>query len=157
MNLATDAAVSTNPDAHARQSSRSVCLAIQQEIASLPSHIAAYSRRLHALLLAQGNSCRQVAEWFGEDRSTVQRWRQAFESGSFAGMQEKRPRSLSMEQWHAVAGDVAHPASRFGFGYDHWNSKLLMRHLEQKYKVRLGVRQCQRLLARMRQDVPPPQ
>ena len=40
-----------------------------------------YDHRLHGLLLVTGgHSCQQVAELFGEDRRTVQRWVKRFES-----------------------------------------------------------------------------
>jgi transposase len=48
-------------------------LAIQQEIAR--SDESRYDHRLHGLLLVTGgHSCQQVANLFGEDRRTVQRW-----------------------------------------------------------------------------------
>ena len=48
-------------------------VAIRQEIAR--SEESRYDHRLHGLLLVTaGQSCRQVAELFGEDGTTVQRW-----------------------------------------------------------------------------------
>lgn len=48
-------------------------ITIQQEI--VRSDESRYDHRLHGLLLVTGGkSCRQVAELFGEDRRTVQRW-----------------------------------------------------------------------------------
>jgi len=54
-------------------------IAIQQEIAR--SDESRYDHRLHGLLLVTGGqSCQQVAELFGEDRRTVQRWVGRFET-----------------------------------------------------------------------------
>jgi len=55
-------------------------IAIQQEIGR--SEESRYDHRLHGLLLVSaGQSCRQVAELFGEDGTTVQRWVRRFEQG----------------------------------------------------------------------------
>ncbi len=54
-------------------------IAIQQEI--VRTEESRYDHRLHGLLLiTAGQSCQQVAELFGEDRRTVQRWVRTFES-----------------------------------------------------------------------------
>src|SRR5207302_11327844 len=53
-------------------------VALQQEIAR--SEESRYVHRLHGLLLVTaGQSCRQVAELFGENGTTVQRWVRRFE------------------------------------------------------------------------------
>ena len=66
-------------------------IAIQQEIAR--SDESRYDHRLHGLLLVTGGqSCQQVAELFGEDRRTVQRWVKRFESQGLEGVREgERP------------------------------------------------------------------
>src|SRR5437879_11110021 len=57
-------------------------IAIQQEIGR--SEESRYDHRLHGLLLVTaGQSCRQVAELFGEDGTTVQRWVRRFELGGW--------------------------------------------------------------------------
>lgn len=53
-------------------------IAIQQEIAR--SDVSRYDHRLHGLLLlTSGQSCQQIADPFGEDRRTLQRWVKRFE------------------------------------------------------------------------------
>ena len=55
-------------------------IAIQQEIGR--SEESRYDHRLHGLLLVTaGQSCREVAELFGENGTTVQRWVNRFEQG----------------------------------------------------------------------------
>ena len=57
-------------------------IAIQQEIGR--SEESRYDHRLHGLLLVTaGQSCREVAQLFGEDGTTVQRWVQRFEPVSY--------------------------------------------------------------------------
>lgn len=62
-------------------------LAIQQEIAR--SDESRYDHRLHGLLLVTGgHSCQQVADLFGEDRRTVQRWVTRFETHGLTGLRD---------------------------------------------------------------------
>ena len=57
-------------------------IAIQQEIGR--NEESRYDHRLHGLLLVTaGQSCREVAQLFGEDGTTVQRWVQRFEARRF--------------------------------------------------------------------------
>ena len=57
-------------------------IAIQQEIGR--SEESRYDHRLHGVLLvANGQSCHGVAELFGEDATTVQRWVRRFEQRGF--------------------------------------------------------------------------
>ena len=116
-------------------------LAIQQEIAR--SDESRYDHRLHGLLLVTGgHSCQQVADLFGEDRRTVQRWVTRFETHGLTGLRDGarsgRPATLNAKQWAAL-GHAGHL----------WDGKLLAAHLHRRYKVKLGVRQCQRIFGHM--------
>src|SRR5579863_767615 len=93
-------------------------IAIQQEIGS--SEDARYYHRLHGLLLlAAGHSCHEVAELFGEDDTTVQRWVHRFERGGLRALRESlrpgRPRSLAPEQWRELEADLRRSPLDFGF------------------------------------------
>lgn len=128
-------------------------LALQQEIAR--SDESRYDHRLHGVLLvSQGLSCYQVAEWLGENARTIQRWVHRFESRGFAGLQEGersgRPRRLSEKQLAAVDRDLRRRPRQFGYGQNLWDGKLLAHHLAKAYEVRLGVRQCQRIFHQLR-------
>lgn len=84
-------------------------IAIQQEIAR--SEESRYDHRLHGLLLVSGGqSCRQVAELFGEDGTTVQRWVRRFEKGDLDALREGerpgRPRTLDAAQWRKLQGEL---------------------------------------------------
>lgn len=55
-----------------------------------------YDHRLHGLLLVcAGQSCRQVAELFGEGGTTVQRWVRRFEHGGLESLQRGRAIGLT--------------------------------------------------------------
>lgn len=127
-------------------------IAIQQEIAR--SDESRYDHRLHGLLLLTGGqSCQQVADLFGEDRRTVQRWVKRFEEHGLDGMREGersgRPACLDARQWASLGRDLRRNASDFGHAGHLWDGKLLSVHLEQRYQVVLGVRQCQRIFRQM--------
>jgi transposase len=127
-------------------------IAIQQEI--VRSEESRYDHRLHGLLLITGGqSCQQVAELFGEDRRTVQRWVKTFEQDGLDGLREGerpgRPRSLTPQQWKALEKDLRKSPDEFGLTGHLWDGKLLAEHLRQHYEVSLGVRQCQRVFKQM--------
>jgi transposase len=127
-------------------------IAIQQEIAR--SEDARYYHRLHGLLLlAAGHSCREVAELFGEDDTTVQRWVHRFERGGLRALRESlrpgRPRSLAPEQWRELETDLRRSPLDFGFAVPVWDGISLSEHLRRRFAVRLGVRQCQRIFRQL--------
>jgi len=127
-------------------------IAIQQEIAR--SDESRYDHRLHGLLLVTGGqSCQQVAELFGEDRRTVQRWVRRFETHGLEGMREGdrsgRPTTLDAKQWTALGRDLRRDPGELGLAGHLWDGKMLSEHLCQRYGVALGVRQCQRIFGQM--------
>ena len=103
--------------------------------------------------MTSGQSCRQIADLFGEDRRTVQRWVKRFEEEGLEGMREGerpgRPACLDAKQWKALGRDLRRSASDFGHVGHLWDGKLLSTHLKQKSKIALGVRQCQRIFRQM--------
>lgn len=127
-------------------------IAIQQEIAR--SDESRYDHRLHGLLLLTGGqNCQQIADLFGEDRRTVQRWVKRFEQHGLDGMRDGersgRPACLDAKQWAALERDLRRSACDFGHVGHLWDGKLLSAHLKQRYQVILGVRQCQRIFRQM--------
>lgn len=128
-------------------------IAIQQEI--VRTEESRYDHRLHGLLLVTGGqSCQQVADLFGEDRRTVQRWVRTFESRGLDGLREGerpgRPKSIDARQWKVLEKDLRRNPNEFGLTTNHlWDGKLLVEHLRRRCDVTLGVRQCQRLFKQM--------
>lgn len=110
--------------------------------------------RLHcALLIAEGRSCYEVARWFGEAPRTVERWVHAFERHGIDGLQDHRaggrPAKLSREIWQGLERDLRRPPALYGYSKRRWTGRLLTQHLQGCYGVKLGTRQCQRLLRRL--------
>jgi transposase len=127
-------------------------IALQQEISR--SDESRYDHRLHGVLLVcQGHSCFEVGQWLGEHPTTIERWVHRFEDGGFnalrEGQREGRPRRWDDRTWENVERDLrAHPRD-LGYNCNLWDGKLLAHHLQEKYQVSLGTRQCQRLFRSM--------
>jgi transposase len=128
-------------------------IAIQHEITRTEE--SRYGHRLHGLLLlAAGHSCRQVAALFGEDDTTVQRWVRRFTQGGLTALREGqrsgRPPALDPEQWSRLEMDLRRSPLDFGLAADTWDGPTLCKLLQLRYGVELGVRQCQRIVRRIR-------
>ena len=66
-------------------------IAIRQEIER--SEESRYDHRLHGLLLVTaGHSCREVAQLFGENGTTVQRWVRRFERSGLDALRRRSAR-----------------------------------------------------------------
>jgi len=131
---------------------KAVQTAVRREIDR--SEASRYDHRLHALLLvASGRSCAEVAQWFGENASTVQRWVQRYRAHGLDGLHESerpgRPRSLDAVQWRRVEADLRKAPRYFGFSTRAWDGPTFAEHLRRCYGVDLGLRQCQRLYRQM--------
>ena len=116
-------------------------MAIQQEIAR--SDESRYDHRLHGLLLVTGgHSCQQVAELFGEDRRTVQRWVTRVDTHGLTGLRDGarlgRPATLNTKQWAALGRDLRPEPQTFGHAGHLWDGKPLAAHLRLRYGVALG-------------------
>lgn len=123
-------------------------VALQQEI--VRSQESRYDHRLHGvLLISQGMDCYQVAEWLGQNPTTVQRWVHRFERSGFAGLEEGdrsgRPPRLMETQLAQADRDLRRSPRQFGYSQNLWDGKLLAHHLHRTYGVHLGARQCQRI------------
>jgi transposase len=141
--------------------SKNMEIAIQQEIHR--SDDSKYDHRLHGILLMlKGYDCYTIAELFGQAPTTIQRWVNNFNKKGFTGLTEGerpgRPKSLTARQWEKLGEDLRKAPSEYSYDQNFWDGKLLSAHLEKRYKVELGVRQCQRIFNSMgfRQRKPRP-
>lgn len=110
--------------------------------------------RLHCVLLvAQGHSATDVANWFGNTPSTVARWVRHFKAfgtgGLLNGHRTGRQARLSYEQLSTLQRDLSQAPLLHGYDEPHWNGKLLVAHIQWHFDVKLSVRQCQRLLRQL--------
>lgn len=125
-----------------------IILGLQDEIRR--SEESRYDHRLHGVLLvAQGMSCPEVGRLLGDAPRTVQYWVRRFEEQGLTGLVEGerpgRPRCLSERQLEAVDSVLRQPPSSVGLAANLWDGKTLSAFIQRRYKVSVGVRQCQRL------------
>ena len=110
------------------------------------------THRLDAVLLvAAGRSCREVANWFGVDRRSVQRWvHNAYVEG-LQGLvdcqRSGRPKSLSTQDLAELHSALALSPVQTGLDNARWSGKRLACHLQNRYGLTLSVRTCQRWIA----------
>jgi transposase len=125
-----------------------VVLILQDEIRR--SYQARYDHRLHAVLMvAQGMSCRAVADLLGDSPRTVAYWVNRFEAEGLSGLADAdrpgRPCRLNEQQLQQIQQALRSSPSEFGLGANLWDGKLLSHFIRQRFGVDLGVRQCQRM------------
>jgi transposase len=123
-------------------------IAIQEEIQR--SEESRYDHKLHGVLLvANGYDSYQVAAMFGQNATTIQRWVKKFNVSGFAGLKDGerpgRPTLLTEKQWEQLGQDLRKPPEVFNYSQAFWDGKLMSLHIKKKYKVGIGVRQCQRI------------
>lgn len=130
----------------------SVILILQDEIRR--SYEARYDHRLHAILLvAQGLSCRQVANLLGDSPRAVAYWVQRFEDEGLSGLADAdrggRPRRLSDIHIEQIQQALRESPSDYGLTAHLWDGKLLSYFIKDQFNIELGVRQCQRLFRQL--------
>jgi transposase len=131
---------------------KTVILILQDEIRR--SYEARYDHRLHAILMvAQGMSCRKVAQLLGDSARTVAYWVQRFEAEGLSGLADAdrsgRPSKLDEKQLQLIEIALRSHPSQYGLSGNLWDGKLLSHFIDQQFGVELGVRQCQRLFRRL--------
>ena len=129
-----------------------VILILQDEIRR--SYEARYDHRLHAILMvAQGISCRNVAQLLGDSPRTVAYWVKRFEAEGLSGLADAdrsgRPSRLDEQQIQLIELALRSHPSQYGLVGNLWDGKLLSHFIRQQFGVDLGVRQCQRLFRRL--------
>jgi len=115
---------------------------------------ARYDHRLHAILLvAQGMSSRQAAQFLGDSPRTVAYWVQRFEAEGLAGLADAdrpgRRRKLDQEHIHQIEKALRESPLDFGLSVNLWDGKTLSAYIKEQFGIQLGVRQCQRLFRQL--------
>ncbi|MFZ3383281.1 MAG: winged helix-turn-helix domain-containing protein [Candidatus Methanoperedens sp.] len=127
-------------------------IAIQQEISR--SEDSRYDHRLHGLLLVcQGFSCPEVSDILGDSTRIIEYWVNDFNDKGFAGLREGkrtgRPSSIDEAILSNIDSDLRQNPTYFGYTQNLWDGKMLSHHLNEKYDIKLGVRQCQRFFDKL--------
>jgi transposase len=123
-------------------------VSIQHEIAR--SEDSRYDHRLHAVLLVcQGLSCPEVSKILGDSPRTIEYWVKDLNEKGFEGLREEkrsgRPSVIDGTLLSSIDSDLKQNPTSFGYMKNVWDGKMLSHHLKEKYDIKLGVRQCQRL------------
>lgn len=123
-------------------------VSIKQEIAR--SEDSRYDHRLHVVLLVcQGLSCPEVSKILGDSPRTIEYWVKDLNEKGFEGLREEkrsgRPSVIDYKLLSSIDSDLRHNPTSFGYTKNVWDGKMLSHHLKEKYNIKLGVRQCQRL------------
>lgn len=104
------------------------------------------------LMVAQGRSCSEVADWIGVDRRTIERWVHAAYVNGMDGLVEVhaggRPATFTPTQMESVWPDLQASPRAFGYPESRWTGKRLAQHLTKRHGITMSVRTCQRLIAR---------
>ena len=116
-------------------------IALQNEI--LRSEDARYDHRLHGVLLVcRGFTSYEVAEMFGQNPTTIQRWVRSFQRSGFAGLEDcekaGRPNRLTSQQLKSINSVLRKSPRDFGYSQNMWDGKLLSHHVEELHKVPFG-------------------
>ncbi len=115
------------------------------------NHDSHFLHRLHCvLLISEGHSCCEVADWFGENSRTIERWVRRLQEHGVEGLKDAehpgRPTKLTTTQLDDLWEDIESPPWAYGYRHPIWSGRLLAAYVERKFAVKLSVRQCQRLL-----------
>ena len=126
-----------------------VILGLQDEIRR--SEESRYDHRLHGVLLvAYGMNCCQVADLLGDAPRTVAYWVERFEEKGLGGLREGsrsgRPSKLDADQIADLQRVLRGKPSDVGLTGNLWDGKTMSAYLRDEHRVRLGPRQCRRLL-----------
>ena len=127
-------------------------LGLQDEIRR--SQESRYNHRLHAVLLvAQGMSCPEVGRLLGDASRTVEYWVHRLEEEGLSGLidldRPGRPSRLEGEQYREIGEVLRLSPSDVGMGTNLWDGKTLSEFIQSRYRISLGVRQCQRLFRQL--------
>jgi transposase len=107
---------------------------------------------VHAALT--GISVRKTSKFFGDAPRTIEKWIQTARESGLEGLRDRkrsgRPSRIPPEIMEELNEELCRPPLQLGYTEKSWNGPLLRIHLRQKYGVKLGLRQCERKLQRLR-------
>ena len=104
-------------------------------------------------MVAQGLTCPEVARVLGDSPRTIEYWVERFEDKGLAGLAEGdrsgRPARLTPTQLGEIEGILRVSPRDVGLGVTLWDGKTLRAWIRREQRVKLGVRQCQRLFRQL--------
>lgn len=136
---------------------KAVQAALRQEAERAPQ--SRFVHRLHCVaLVGAGRSCYEVAEVFGDDPRSVERWVREYQQFGIEGLREKphpgRHARLTEAQMRELKLALRNGPRALNYSADAWNSKLLRAEILRRFSVTLSGRHCQRLFSILQQSHP---
>jgi len=118
------------------------------------SEDARFVRRLDIIaLICNEHPINYVADLFGINPTTVQRWVHRLNESGFEGLKDKPGRGrrpqLSESGQRQLRTDIESSPATFGYHQSQWDGKLLSHHLRQSYGIEIKVRQCQNIFKQL--------
>jgi transposase len=118
---------------------------------------ARYIHRLHGVLLVLlGLSTVKAGELLGDPQRTIAHWIGQFKKHGLEGLHDAeksgRPGTLIEAQRLAVAKALSKPPKESGIDGDSWTNALLASLLKKRYGITLSMRQCSRLLVKLKAE-----
>ena len=116
-----------------------------------------FVHRLHCVaLVGAGRNCYEVAEVFGDDPRSVERWVREFQQRGIDGLREKphsgRHATLADAQMRQLELALKSVPRDLGYAANVWNCKLLRAEILRRFGVTMSVRHCQRLFRILQQS-----
>ena len=107
-------------------------------------------RCLAIILMYERRNCTEVANIVKKSRVTIVNWVNAFNEGGLEAIVPNSPpgrsKRLSESQLEQLKEDMLKNPREIGYEFSNWEGKSVSHHIEKKFGVFLGVRQCQYLL-----------
>jgi len=102
----------------------------------------------------EDNNCNTVASLFNNSPRTLSNWvHKLNESGDINVLRDKPKRGrqprLNSEQLEHIKAILQDPPSKVGLADNLWDGKTLSYYIEQRFSIKLGVRQCQRVFHKL--------
>jgi transposase len=115
---------------------------------------ARFVRRLDIIaLICNKHPINYVADLYGINPTTIQRWVHRLNESGFAGLKDKpgrgRHSQLNESDRHRLRNEIVGSPATFGYQQSRWDGKLLSHHLRLHYGIELKVRQCQNLFKQL--------
>jgi len=115
---------------------------------------ARFVRRLDIIaLICNEHPINYVADLFGINPTTVQRWVHRVNESGFEGLKDKAGRGrrsqLNESDRRQLKAEIESSPVTFGYQQSRWDGKLLSHHLRLHYGIQLKVRQCQNLFKQL--------
>lgn len=110
--------------------------------------------RLHAALLRRkGRKIADIADTLEKPKGTISKWLNKLQDGGLAAAvptkQPGRPRRLAPEQLKALRHDLLKLPEKHGYASGFWSTRLVKKHVMDKFKASFTPRHMTRLLSRI--------